>query len=241
MQTIVGQSPVEGPHVLIGVAAGSLDQAASGLRSFVLNGLRNGRRSHRWSPTTPGSPTAPRSTRPRCEAEMDHAAAVGTELFVIDAGWYTGAGAGRPVRLRCGAGRVGGRSCAVSERPQAVARLRAQPRDEIRHLGRARARQPLARWARPASRNRGWRPTAAATDPITPARSASATRRRARGCWLSSRRSRAVQPDYLKWDNNFWINCDRAGHGHGATDGNFPHVSALYGMLATLRARIPTC
>src|SRR5262249_54691813 len=23
-----------------------------------------------------------------------------------------------------------------------------------------------------------------------------------------------VHPDYLKWDNNFWVNCDRAGHGH---------------------------
>ena len=40
-----------------------------------------------------------------------------------------------------------------------------------------------------------------------------------------------VQPDYLKWDNNLWINCDRDGHGHGATDGNFAHVHGLYTML----------
>ena len=25
-----------------------------------------------------------------------------------------------------------------------------------------------------------------------------------------------VQPDYLKWDNNMFVNCDRDGHGHGA-------------------------
>jgi alpha-galactosidase len=49
----------------------------------------------------------------------------------------------------------------------------------------------------------------------------------------------AVQPDYLKWDNNLWVNCDRAGHGHGSTDGNFAHVTALYQILAALRARYP--
>src|SRR5207245_7397163 len=49
----------------------------------------------------------------------------------------------------------------------------------------------------------------------------------------------AVQPDYLKWDNNFWINCDRAGHGHGTTDGNFAHVNALYEVLDALRTRYP--
>jgi alpha-galactosidase len=49
----------------------------------------------------------------------------------------------------------------------------------------------------------------------------------------------ATQPDYLKWDNNSFINCDRDGHGHGATDGNFTHVNGLYAMLAALRERYP--
>jgi PAS domain-containing protein len=48
-----------------------------------------------------------------------------------------------------------------------------------------------------------------------------------------------VHPDYLKWDNNFWINCDRGGHGHGAADGNMAHVQALYGILDELRRRYP--
>ena len=48
-----------------------------------------------------------------------------------------------------------------------------------------------------------------------------------------------VQPDYLKWDNNFWLNCDRDGHGHGRSDGNFAHVNGLYDVLAQLRARYP--
>jgi alpha-galactosidase len=49
----------------------------------------------------------------------------------------------------------------------------------------------------------------------------------------------AARPDYLKWDNNMWVNCDRAGHGHGATDGNFAHVSALYQVLDTIRQKYP--
>jgi alpha-galactosidase len=48
-----------------------------------------------------------------------------------------------------------------------------------------------------------------------------------------------VQPDYVKWDNNLWINCDRDGHSHGSTDGNFAHVRGLYTMLTALRDRYP--
>jgi len=48
-----------------------------------------------------------------------------------------------------------------------------------------------------------------------------------------------VQPDYLKWDNNAWINCNRSGHVHAGSDGNFAHVTGLYQVLAELRQRYP--
>ena len=60
--------------------------------------------------------------------------------------------------------------------------------------------------------------------------------------WLVDRVSAlvdAVQPDYLKWDNNMWVNCDRGGHGHASTDGNFAQVTGLYQVLDTLRAQYP--
>ena len=47
------------------------------------------------------------------------------------------------------------------------------------------------------------------------------------------------RPDYLKWDNNFWINCSRGGHGHGPEDGGFAHVRGLYAVFAALRNRYP--
>ena len=50
----------------------------------------------------------------------------------------------------------------------------------------------------------------------------------------------AVHPDYVKWDNNFWMNCNRASHGHGLDDGNFQHYMALNTILAELRDRYPS-
>ena len=48
-----------------------------------------------------------------------------------------------------------------------------------------------------------------------------------------------VQPDYLKWDNNMWVNCTREGHEHGSNDGNFAQVNGLYDVLQTLRDQYP--
>jgi alpha-galactosidase len=48
-----------------------------------------------------------------------------------------------------------------------------------------------------------------------------------------------VRPDYLKWDNNRWFNCDRPGHGHGSGDGNLRQVEGLYTVLDQLRLRYP--
>src|SRR5262249_18790869 len=49
----------------------------------------------------------------------------------------------------------------------------------------------------------------------------------------------ATRPDYLKWDNNFWLNCNRDGHGHGPDEGGFSHVEGLYSILNDLRHRYP--
>jgi len=60
--------------------------------------------------------------------------------------------------------------------------------------------------------------------------------------WIMDRLTALIdsaQPDYLKWDNNLWLNCDREGHGHGDSDGNFAHVTALYQILDTLHQKYP--
>jgi len=49
-----------------------------------------------------------------------------------------------------------------------------------------------------------------------------------------------VRPDYLKWDNNTWVNCDRTVHGHDLEDGNYAQVNGLYDVLSQLRDRYPS-
>ena len=89
-----------------------------------------------------------RSTTRRCAREMDRAAALGVELFVIDAGWYAGAGAAGPFDFDAGLGSVDARIRrdfqTASRRSRDYAHSLGH---EVRPLGRARARQPLARSA----------------------------------------------------------------------------------------------
>ncbi len=173
-------------------------------------------------------------------AEMDHAAALGTEMFVVDAGWYAGAGASGPFDFDSG---LGSWSADPARFPDGLEALTQYAHS----LG-----MKFGLWVEPERVNLSqvggsgcamkhcWRRPAAITDRTTPLKCAwPATAARQ---WLFDRLTQLldeVQPDYLKWDNNMFINCDRAGHGHGATDGNFAHVSGLYSLLATLRTRYP--
>src|SRR5207247_3589641 len=91
--TVLATDSIDGPHVVFGAVVGGLPQATSALRSYVLKGIRNGR------PLTPlvtyntwfAYGTAIDEANMR--GEMRDVAALGTELFVLDAGWYAGAGA----------------------------------------------------------------------------------------------------------------------------------------------------
>lgn len=91
MTTTVGTTAVEGPHVLIGVARGGRPEASTAMKAFIVNSIRQGQ------PFTPlvtyntwfAYGTAIDETSMR--TEMESAAALGAELFVVDAGWYTGA------------------------------------------------------------------------------------------------------------------------------------------------------
>lgn len=48
-----------------------------------------------------------------------------------------------------------------------------------------------------------------------------------------------VRPDYLKWDYNRFMICNRPGHGHPTDGGNFAHVQGLYDLFARLHAQYP--
>jgi alpha-galactosidase len=236
--TLEGRS-IDGPHALFGVVTGGLSRASAALRSYILDGVRDGR------PLMPlvtyntwfayGTEIDEASMR----AEMDRAAAMGVELFVLDAGWYTGAGASDPFDFDSGLGtwepdpdRFPTGLKPLTDYAHSLGMkfgLWVEPeRINLSNIGSPGVDE---RWLAKHGGDYG--------DPhVAQICIASAAARQ----WVLDQVTAlidAVQPDYLKWDNNFWINCDRSGHGHGSTDGNFVHVNALYALLDSLRTRYP--
>jgi alpha-galactosidase len=230
---------VDGPHVVFGVVPGGLSEGTAALRSYVLDGLRDGR---------PVAPLVTYNTwfaygteidEASMRAEMARAAALGVELFVIDAGWYAGTGAAGPFDFDAG---LGGWTADPARFPNGLAPLRAYAHSLGLRFGL---------WVEPERVNlslvgapgvdEAWLATEGGeygSDHAGQICLANAAARQ----WLMERLTTLiddVQPDYLKWDNNMFINCNREGHGHGAADGNFAHTGGLYDMLSQLRTRYP--
>jgi alpha-galactosidase len=239
MTTSVTDTAVEGPHVLFGVVRGGLAQASAAIRAYARQGLRANRMPmplvtyNTWFAY--GTEIDDASMR----GEMTRAAALGTELFVIDAGWYAGAGAAGPFDFDAG---LGGWEPDPTRFPGGLKPLT----DYAHSLG-----MKFGIWVEPERVNLSqvggagvaeeWLATTGGQYGSDHAGQICLASDAARA-WLLTRITTfldAVQPDYLKWDNNMWINCDRPGHGHGATDGNFAQVHGLYDLLSTIRQRYP--
>ena len=237
--TTTVSTAVDGPHVVFGVTPGGMAQGTAALRSYVLDGVRGGR------PIVPlvtyntwfayGTEIDEASMR----AEMDRATALGVELFVIDAGWYAGTGATGPFDFDAG---LGNWTADPIRFPNGL-----KPLSDYAHSRGLR----FGLWVEPERVNlslvgapgveQSWLATEDGqygSDHSGQICLANAAARQ----WLMDRLTTLideVQPDYLKWDNNMFVNCDRDGHGHRATDGNFAHTGALYDMLTQLRERYP--
>ena len=230
---------VDGPHVVFGVAPGGVADGTAALRSYVIDGLRGGRPIQPLVTYNTWFAYGTEIDEASMRAEMEHAAALGTELFVIDAGWYAGTGAAGPFDFDAG---LGGWTADPIRFPNGLAPLRQHAHD----LG-----MKFGIWVEPERTNlslvgapgieESWLATEGGqygSDHAGQVCLANAAARQ----WLMDRITTLlddVQPDYLKWDNNMFVNCDRDGHGHGATDGNFAHTSGLYDMLTQLRVRYP--
>ena len=242
--TVRKGEPLEGPHGVFGVAADRDVDVTAALQRYITNGLRHGR---------PISPLVTYNTwfaygvqidDESVRAEMRSAASLGVELFVLDAGWYPGSktkedfstGLGSWAvdtrRFPAGLGPLGdyarslGMKFGIWVEPERI------DTTTVNRTGLARERFLATTGGR---YNAGVKNENANSAQIC---LADAEARQ----WVLSQLVRfidQVRPDYLKWDNNYWINCDRTGHGHGTMDGNFAHVRGLYTLLAALRARYP--
>jgi alpha-galactosidase len=239
MTTVAGAAAVEGPHVLIGVASGSLPAAAAAMRTYVLQGLRAGRAIAPLVTYNTWYAYGTAVDEASMQSEMARAASMGVELFVIDAGWYLGVDTKDTTDFTPG---LGSWTVDPNRFPDGLAALAATAHS----LG-----MKFGVWVEPErvdinlvgqyGLDESWLATSGGdyqSDNSALICLAGAAGRQ----WVIDHLTAfidAVRPDYLKWDNNLWVNCDRAGHGHGATDGSFQHVTALYGILTTLRQRYP--
>jgi alpha-galactosidase len=233
-------SAIEGPHAFFGVVRGGSSEASSAVRSFVTQGIRGGRTLEALVTYNTWFAYGVAIDAATVRAEIDGAADLGAELFVVDAGWYLGAGRQGVSDFSSG---LGTWQIDPARFPDGLGPLRDYAHDRGLKFGIwvEPERVALSTVNQRGLAQEGWlarddgKYGASQTAQIC---LASAAARR----WVLEQLTRlidSVQPDYVKWDNNFWINCDRGGHGHGSTDGNFAHVNALYEVLEDLRTRYP--
>ena len=215
--TTVGPTPLDTPHGYVGLTDNTAKSVGEATRVFINSAVRHGRS---YSPLVTYNTWFAYGTdinEASMIHEMDAAADLGVELFVVDAGWYrAGKQSGGFHDWYRG---VGGRPRSVSIRPVGVQQITRT------HLG-----MKFGIWVEPQrvdlrdGRQSGPGPRAVAGNPVRPVRSREdqrppriplssawrAPRRASRFLVASSALIDAAHPDYLKWDNNFWVNCTRS-------------------------------
>jgi alpha-galactosidase len=237
---VAPDQPIELPHAFFGLTSHSADDESGALHQFIMRGIRRGR---------PFQPLVTYNTwfaygatinQRVLSNEMARASAMGVELFVVDAGWYVGAGALGDYDFESG---LGTWTEDADRFPDGLAALAEEAHGAGMKFGIwvEPERTALATVDRPGMAHESWLATRDGSYGSQNTAQICLVDRGARA-WAFERLVAlidATHADYLKWDNNFWINCNRPGHGHGASDGNFAHVQALYALLAELRQRYP--
>lgn len=237
--TVSSSRPIEVPHAFFGVTTHGPAAEPSAIRQFIVNGPRAGRPFASLVTYNTWFAYGTSISEDLLRKEVDRAAAIGVELFVVDAGWYTDRERDSVWDFEAGLGRL------TEDRDRFSSSL-ASLRDYIHNAGLR-----FGLWVEPErvalnvldelGVNEGWLATQGGQYGSDKAGQICLAGAPARA-WLVDRLSTLIEtvgPDYLKWDNNGWINCDRSDHGHGPTDGNFAHVDGLYEVLREIRQRFP--
>jgi alpha-galactosidase len=232
--------PFELPHTFFGVAAKATSDETSALRQFVLQGIRHGRPFEPLVTYNTWFAYGTRVNEDAMVAEIDRAAALGVEMFVLDAGWYLGAGETGDFDFDAG---LGTWTADPDRFPSGLPSLADYAHGVGIKFGLwvEPERVALATVGRSGLAQEPWLATHG-NDYGSGLNAQICLAGAAGRKWVMDQLVAlvdSVRPDYLKWDNNFWINCDRTSHGHGAADGNMAHVQALYGILDELRQRYP--
>lgn len=238
--TVRPQQPLEVPHTFFGLTSIAASDEAGALRGFIENGIRQGRPFQPLVTFNSWFPYGTRIDEDTMVAAIDRAASLGVELFVVDAGWWQGAGETNDYDFESG---LGTWTEDQDRFPSSLASLADYTHNAGMKFGLwvEATRVALSTVDKPGMAREPWLATHQREYGAQLNAQICLSSEEARQWVLNQLLNliRRVQPDYIKWDNNFWINCDRAGHGHGTGDGAFAHTKALYGILAELRRQFP--
>lgn len=231
----------ESPRRFVGFYRGDLDNAANASHAFARTFLLRPRPANfPWTQYNTWFAYYTDLDEDRLRHEVDTAAALGLEIFYVDAGWYEGSpshadfswglGSWRENRAKFPSGLAAfsdyvhgkGLKFGLWVEPERVDLQYVGPGKEI---------------------SRDWlSPGTAFDEPPPPELPQSAQvclgNREARE-WMKGWLSRLVRDyklDWLKWDNNFWMSCNPPGQPGNA---DYEHVRGLYEVLDYLRKEFP--
>jgi alpha-galactosidase len=244
--TLSPSGTLETPHAVFGFTTAAMPSVSMSLHGLIDRELRHGRPYSAHLSYNTWYSYGTFIDEPSLLAEMDVAASMGVEQFVVDAGWWAGIDPSDPndfsrawgtytvdmVRFPDGLSALSDHAHALGMRFGVWVEPERVDRSTVGRPGGA-SENFLA------TQNGRYDPSAANTTGVSAQVCFASPAART---WVTARLEAlidAVHPDYLKWDNNFWVNCNRAGHSHGPEDGNFLHMRGVQMVRDTLRARYP--
>jgi alpha-galactosidase len=244
--TLGAGAALETPHAIFGTINQLMPTASMAVRTFVERGVRHGRPLRALVTYNTAYSYGIFIDEQSLRAEMELAAQMGFEQFVVDAGWWV-----EPDPENSGdfVHDWGNWEVDAERFPSGLGALTDYAHElgmrfgvwvEPERVDRSTVGQPgLAKERFLATDDGRYESGVANRDSISGQICLADPEARA---WILDKLYEfldAVHPDYLKWDNNFWVNCNRPTHGHGTEDGNYQHMRALRDVLGDLRERYP--
>ncbi len=244
--TLESERPFESPHVFFGLTGAHAAQVGRAMRRYVDVAIRQGRPI--WPLTTYNTwfSHGIGIDEASMQRAMQQAHALGIEVFELDAGWYPRPADTRPFDFTSG---LGSWTVDADRFPSGLRSLGNQARALGMKFGVwvEPERVDLSTVGRSGGAAEAWlsrangRTQPSSGEPDARGALICLAHHEARA-WVFNHVAALVDTagvDYLKWDNNAWLNCDREGHGHGPRDGNYAQVRGLYEVLGELRRRFP--
>jgi alpha-galactosidase len=241
--TLGVRASLETPHAIFGMTTATTPEVSVAIKGFIDHALRHGRPYSAYVSYNTWYSYGTFINEASLTAEMDLAAAAGAEQFVVDAGWWPGIEDGDFLRgwgtYEVDMDRFPNGLGALADHAHQLG-LRFGLWVEPERIDRSTLNMPGGAIERYLATSDG------RYDPSVPNSQGISAQicfaDPAARTWITSRLVdliEAVHPDYLKWDNNFWINCNRTTHSHGTADGNFAHTRGVDMVRDALRSQFP--